>query len=115
MAMPVPRNDSKCHGSPANHFTSSQTIARTSSATAKPATGRSEATMDVAERLGAGAATSAGDGLVGDVECAVDDLEALGELVVGDAQRRVRVDRVVRGERVQTVVAEELRDRLHLV
>ena len=33
----------------------------------------------------------------------VDDLEALGELVLGDAQRRVRVDRVVGDHRVQAV------------
>ena len=35
------------------------------------------------------------DRLVGDVEGAIDDLEALGELLLGDAQRRVGVDRVV--------------------
>ena len=55
------------------------------------------------------------DGLVGDVEGAVDDVEALGELLLGDAERRVGVDRVVRAERVQPVLAEELLDRLHLV
>src|SRR5262245_58070546 len=64
---------------------------------------------------GLGARPLAGDGLVGDVEGAIDDLEALGELLLGDAQRRVRMDRVVRSERVEVVVAEELADRLHLV
>ena len=37
------------------------------------------------------------------------------ELLLGDAQRRVRVDRVVGDHRVQAVLAEELADRLHLV
>src|SRR3954466_7012932 len=55
------------------------------------------------------------DRLVGDVERPVDDLEAVRELPLGDAQRRVRVDRVVRGEGIQAVLAEELLDRLHLV
>src|SRR5215207_2613823 len=53
--------------------------------------------------------------LVGDVERAVDDLEALGQLRLGDAQRRVGVDRVVGEHRVHAVVAQELPDRLHLV
>src|SRR5262245_12162459 len=35
------------------------------------------------------------DGPVGDVQRLVDDLEALRELRLGDAQRRVGVDRVV--------------------
>src|SRR3954463_7243408 len=43
------------------------------------------------------------DRLVGDVERPVDDLEALRELLLGDAQRRVRVDRVVRREGVEAV------------
>ena len=37
------------------------------------------------------------------------------KLLLGDAQRRVRVDRVVGDHRVQAVLAEELADRLHLV
>ena len=34
------------------------------------------------------------DGLVGDVEGPIDDVEAFGELFVGDDQRRVGVDAV---------------------
>src|SRR3972149_2486036 len=49
------------------------------------------------------------------VEGAVDDLEARGQLLLGDAERGVRVDHVVGDEGVQAVVAEVLPDRLHLV
>ena len=45
--------------------------------------------------LGPELPTSAADGLVGDVEGAVDDVEALGQLLLGDAQRRVGVDRLL--------------------
>src|SRR5476651_1428198 len=58
---------------------------------------------------------SAADGLVGDVERAVDDLECLAQLRLRDAQRWVGVDRVVGDHRVQVVIAEVLPDRLHLV
>src|SRR6266508_2955143 len=51
------------------------------------------------------------DGLVGDVEGAIDDPEALRQLLLGDRQRRIRVDRVVGDHRVQVVVPEELSDR----
>src|SRR3954471_5113470 len=112
-------------GSPASHFSSSQpTATRTKTSTTRTARrnrprgrGRSTATV----RRGAAATDPlpaiglVRDRLVGDVECAVDDLEALGELLLGDREGRVRVDRVVRDHRVEVVPAEEARHRLHLV
>src|SRR5437773_9519572 len=53
-----------------------------------------------------------GDSLVGDIERPVDDGEALSQLVLVDAQRRVRHDGVPVDERVQATLTEKFTDGL---
>src|SRR5688572_1436998 len=120
----VPSTFSNRHGTPPNHLSASHTM--------RNATPR--ATNDTARRIRGPVATGAkarglraretaviprssrrrspvGHRLVGDVERGVDDLEARRQLVLVDAQWRVRVDRVVGQHRVEAVLAEILADR----
>src|SRR3954454_12212802 len=61
------------------------------------------------------AAALGADSGVGEVERLIDDRERLAELILGDRQRRVVVDRVPAGQGVEAVVAQVLGDLLHLV
>src|SRR5947208_2163681 len=53
-------------------------------------------------------------GLVRDRQAAIDDRKPLSQIVLGDAQRRVREEGVPSHERVEAVRAEELAERGHL-
>src|SRR5262245_2715333 len=59
--------------------------------------------------------TRLGDRLIGDAERLVDDPEALGQLLLGDRQRRVGHDPVEPDHREQPAFVQMLGDRLHLV
>src|SRR5205814_4057300 len=58
-------------------------------------------------------AWSLSDGLVRDVERLVDDRESLRQLLLVDAERGVRHDRVPANEGVEALLAQGLRYRLH--
>src|SRR5262245_59562867 len=55
------------------------------------------------------------DRSIRDLQPAIDDRECLAQLGLGDAQRRVREERVPPDERVQSLLPEELRQRRHLL
>src|SRR5215213_2612252 len=54
------------------------------------------------------------DRLVCRVQALVDDRERFGELGFGDAQRRIGEEAVPAHERIETFLAEEFTERLHL-
>ena len=53
------------------------------------------------------------NGLVSDLESPIDDRERLAQLVFDNTERRVREERVPANECVETVLTEELSERLH--
>src|SRR6185295_16308547 len=53
------------------------------------------------------------NGFVGDRKPSADDRKPFAKLVVGDRERRVREEVVPADDRIEALVAEELRERLH--
>src|SRR5919106_6141108 len=109
------------HGTPPRNFTPSQTPNTTSANTARVTTGRARERATDARRTDARSGCStvvamdlARHRLIGDVERRVDDLEPVRELLLGDAQRRGRVERGVWGQPVHAAVAGGPSDGLPL-